>query len=197
MMIWWRALPSVSRRSATVGIVALVIAILAGVCVFVLQLCGTGPRGTALTVIAILVMYAYIVGGGGGASVGRATLMAVVYFGTQLADHRSVPGNVAALSAAALFCVSPLEVVDASFALTFGATLGLIVGMPRLWRPTWMPGWAFGAVALLAASVCAEIALLPVSAFVFSRVTAAGLILNFAAIPLMTARVGTRSRDAL
>ena len=31
MMIWWRALPSVSRRSATVGIVALVIAILAGV----------------------------------------------------------------------------------------------------------------------------------------------------------------------
>jgi competence protein ComEC len=77
-------------------------------------------------------------------------------------------------------------VVDASFALTFGATLGLIVGMPMLKRPTWLPGWIFALVVLLAASVCAEIALLPVSAFVFSRVTAAGLLLNFAAIPLMT-----------
>ena len=39
---------------------------------------------------------------------------------------------------------------------------------------------------LLAATVCAELALLPVAASAFSRVTAAGLILNFAAIPLMT-----------
>ena len=41
-------------------------------------------------------------------------------------------------------------------------------------------------LALLAASACAEIALLPIGAFVFSRVTFAGLIVNFAAIPLMT-----------
>ena len=34
--------------------------------------------------------------------------------------------------------------------------------------------------------LCAEIALLPIGAFVFSRVTFAGLIVNFAAIPLMT-----------
>ena len=49
-----------------------------------------------------------------------------------------------------------------------------------------MPRWLFAGAALLAASVCAEVALLPVCAFVFSRVTAAGLLLNFAAIPLMT-----------
>ena len=90
------------------------------------------------------------------------------------------------MSAAALFCVNPLEVVDASFALTFGATAGLLAGMPRLKRPARMPGWLYAVVALLAASICAEVALLPVSAFVFSRVTAAGLLLNFAAIPLMT-----------
>ena len=40
---------------------------------------------------------------------------------------------------------------------------------------------------LFAASVSAELALFPVSALVFSRVTAAGLLLNFAAIPLMSA----------
>ena len=76
--------------------------------------------------------------------------------------------------------------VDASFALTFGATLGLLTGMPMLTRSARLPAWLHAVVALLAASICAEVALLPVSAFVFSRVTVAGLLLNFAAIPLMT-----------
>jgi competence protein ComEC len=160
------------------------IAILAGLCVMLLRLFRCGPRSSAVVIIVILIVYALVVGGG--SSVGRATLMAVIYFAAQLDDHRSTPGNVAAVSAAALFCVSPLEVVDASFALTFGATLGLLAGMPRLKRPARMPGWIYAVVALLGASICAEVALLPVSAFVFSRVTAAGLLLNFAAIPLMT-----------
>lgn len=42
------------------------------------------------------------------------------------------------------------------------------------------------AVATAAATLSAELAILPVSAAVFSRVTFAGLALNFAAIPLMT-----------
>jgi competence protein ComEC len=162
------------------------IAILAALCVFVLRLVRIGPRASAGIIIAVLVLYAFVVGGAGGASVGRATLMALVYFLAQMADQRSQGGNVAALSAGLLFCAAPLEVVDASFALTFGATLGLIVGMPMVKRPDWLPAWIVALVALLAASVCAEVALLPVSAFVFSRVTAAGLLLNFAAIPLMT-----------
>ena len=45
--------------------------------------------------------------------------------------------------------------------------------------------WLRPPAALLVASACAEIALLPIGAFVFSRVTFAGLIVNFAAIPLM------------
>jgi competence protein ComEC len=160
------------------------IAILAGLCVLLLKLLRFGPRMSAAVIIVILIAYAPVAGGG--ASVGRATLMAVCYFAAQLGDLRSTPANVAAASAAALFCINPLEVVDASFALTFGATLGLLVGMPRLKRPPAMSGWVFAGVALLTASICAEVALLPVGALVFSRVTAAGLLLNFAAIPLMT-----------
>ena len=45
---------------------------------------------------------------------------------------------------------------------------------------------------MLAASAAAEAALLPVGAFVFSRVTFAGLVLNFAAIPLMARRADRR-----
>jgi competence protein ComEC len=161
------------------------IAILAGLCVLLLRVSRIGPRPSALLIVATLVVYALVVGGG--SSVGRATLMAVIYFIAQFSDHRTQPGNVAAVAAILLFSVAPLEIVDASFALTFGATLGLVVGMPMLAPSQSLPGWIRAMLALLAASVCAEIALLPVSAFVFSRVTAAGLLLNFAAIPLMTA----------
>ena len=159
------------------------IAILAALSVFALRLIRAGPRSTALLVIVMLAAYGSLVEGG--SSVGRATLMAAIYFAAQLWDHRSLPLNAAALTAAILFFADPLQLVDAGFALTFGATLGILIGMSRLADlfPA-SPGLRAPAV-LLAASLCAEIALLPISAFVFSRVTFAGLLINFAAIPLM------------
>lgn len=160
------------------------IAILAGLLIFFLRLCRAGPRVSALLVITMLSAYALVVEGG--SSVGRATLMAGIYFAAVFCDHRTQPLNVAALAAATLFCLEPLEVVDAGFALTFGATLGILVGMSKVADRFPASAWLRAPAVLLMASVCAEIALLPVSAFVFSRVTFAGLIVNFAAIPLMT-----------
>ena len=160
------------------------IAILAGLCIFMLRICRFGSRSSALLVIVMLTAYALVVEGG--SSVARATLMAAIYFAALLWDHRTAPINVAALTAAILFAVDPLQVVDAGFALTFGATLGIILGMSRLGDMLPASPWLRAPAALLLASVCAEIVLLPVSAFVFSRVTFAGLIVNFAAIPLMT-----------
>jgi competence protein ComEC len=160
------------------------IAILAGLLIALLRACRTGPRISALLVILMLTSYAFVVEGG--SSVGRATLMAAIYFAAQMCDHRAVPLNVAALTAAILFCALPLQVVDAGFALTFGATLGILVGMSKVSGALPASRWLRAPVGLLVASACAEIALLPIGAFVFSRVTAAGLIVNFAAIPLMT-----------
>jgi competence protein ComEC len=160
------------------------IAILAGLSLCVLRLCRFGPRGSALLVIVILGAFACVAEGG--SSVGRATLMATIYFTAQLGDHRTLPINVAALAAAMLFCVDPLQVVDTGFALTFGATLGILLGMSKLAGVFPESRWLRAPAALLMASVCAEIALLPIGAFAFSRVTVAGLIVNFAAIPLMT-----------
>ena len=160
------------------------IAILAAVCIFLLRVCRVKSRGSALLVIVMLTAYAFVVEGG--SSVARATLMAAIYFSAVMWDHRSAPINVAALTAAILFAVDPLQVVDAGFALTFGATLGIVVGISKLGDMLPASPWLRGPAGLLLASVCAEIVLLPVSAFVFSRVTFAGLIVNFAAIPLMT-----------
>ena len=160
------------------------VAILAGLLIVLLRACRAGPRSSALVVIVMLTAYASIVEGG--SSVGRATLMAAIYFTAQACGHRCRPLNVAALTAAILFCAAPLQVVDAGFALTFGATLGILVGMAKMADVLPASWWLRGPSALLVASACAEIALLPVNAFVFSRVTAAGLIVNFAAIPMMT-----------
>jgi competence protein ComEC len=160
------------------------IAILAGLFVLVLHLTRIGPRASAVLIITMLSIYALVVEGG--SSVGRATLMATIYFGAQIWDHRTLPANVAAVSAAALFCVDPLQFVDAGFVLTFGATLGILLGMPKLSAVANSPRWLYPVFGLFAASLCAEIALLPISALVFSRVTAAGLIANFVAIPMMT-----------
>jgi competence protein ComEC len=160
------------------------IAILAGLCIFLLRATPSGPRMSALLVIFMLTSYAFVVEGG--SSVARATLMAAIYFGAQLIDHRTLPVNVAALTAAILFLVDPLQVVDAGFALTFGATLGILVGMSKSAEALPASPWLRAPAAMLVASISAEIALLPIGAFVFSRVTFAGLIVNFAAIPLMT-----------
>jgi competence protein ComEC len=160
------------------------IAILAGLFALAFRAIRIGARASALLLVALLTIYALAVEGG--ASVGRATVMAMIYFIAQACDHRAAPMNVAALAAAILFCVDPLQAVDAGFALTFGATLGIVMGVSRLTQAVILCRWTKAAAALLAATLCAEVALLPVNAFVFSRITFAGLLVNFAAIPMMT-----------
>jgi len=182
------------------------IAILAGLILAALLVCGVTGRPAALVTLLLLLAYAQVVTAG--ASVWRATLMAVLYLGARLLDHRSPPWHALALAAALVVCARPLDVRDAGFILTFGATAALLEGARRAapfgpsarsgspraesrggkaqGRPG-MPrhvvtGWL---VASLAASLAAEIALLPVSARTFSRVTSAGLLLNLAAVPLM------------
>ena len=110
-------------------------------------------------------------------------------------DHRSAPLNTVALSATCLLAVSPLLALDAGFLLTFGATLGILLGVPPILsrvRPMLEPMGRWGQwllvplLGLFAATVCAELALVPVAGgAAFSRVTIAGLALNFVAIPLM------------
>ena len=160
------------------------IAILTALILGALRAARIGPRATAIFIIVILSAYAAVVEGG--SSVSRATLMASIYFAAQIWDQRTHPANVAGLTAAILLCLQPLQLVDVGFVLTFGATLGIIIGLSCLPALAALPRGLQPIAALFAGSVCAEIALFPVTALVFSRVTFAGLIVNFAAIPLMT-----------
>jgi competence protein ComEC len=183
------------------------IAIFAGLMLGGFRLAGLLGRAAMYSAIVVLVAYGYFVGGG--ASVDRATLMAVVYFGGRAIDQRSPPLNTLAVVAGCLVATGPLSIVDPAFVLTFGATLAILLVMPvatihsaelaaraetlfqkREGSSTGSPDSALWFVgrplfAMFAASAAAEAMLFPVSALVFSRVTFAGLALNFFAIPLM------------
>ena len=169
------------------------IAILAGLLLLLGRGAGWRPRHVSLGVILALVAYAYLVGED--ASVARATAAAVLVLGAGLLDHRTPSINVLAVVALAVLTVSPLSLFDAGFILTFGATLAIVLGVaplskvlqrvPARWWDS-VPAWVPPAAMLLAATLCAEAALMPVGAVLFGRITLAGLFLNFLAIPLMT-----------
>jgi competence protein ComEC len=158
------------------------IAILAGLMLAAFRLAGVLGRVAMLTAIAGLLAYGFLVTGG--ASVDRATVMAAIYFASRALDLRGPPFNTLALVAALLVLVNPLTVADPAFLLTFGATAAILAFVPDV-PVQRVPRRVAPVVLLGAVSFVAEAALLPVGATFFSRITLAGLLLNFAAIPLM------------
>jgi competence protein ComEC len=177
------------------------IAILTLLLMVMMATVGVPPRTAAALTIAGLLTYGQVAGAS--ASVARAIAAAVVYLAARILDHRGPTLNVLAVTAVLGVTAAPAAVFDPGFVLSFGATLGILIGVPR------MLAWASGnrsrirrvlapAIAVFAATIAAEAVLVPVSAAIFGRVTFAGLLLNFAAIPLMTVvQVGTLGALAL
>lgn len=152
------------------------IAILAAVILIALIPLGvTGRRAAAITLL-LLVAYASIVTAG--PSVWRATLVAILYLAARLLDHRAAPWQAMIVAGAILAVVAPLDVRNVGFILTFGATAALLEVARRSRTTSWL-------VMSIVSSAAVEIALLPVMAAAFSRITAAGLVLNLIAVPAM------------
>ena len=137
---------------------------------------------SAMTMIAA---YGLIVGTG--ASVGRAVTAALVFLAATLAGHRAPPLNALAVVGIAFLLWDPLALADVGFLLSFGATTAILIAVP-LWlaRVDRSRRVARAVLAVVLATVAAEMALLPVQAGAFHRVTIAGLALNLIAIPAMS-----------
>lgn len=180
--------PDVVRRlqeAGTYHVVAISggnIALLTGAVLALLWAARIRFAGAAAVAIAVLSAHAWVIGGG--ASVVRATVIAVIYLGLRLVDQRTSPVNAVAVGASVMLVANPLDLVDAGFWLTYGATGALIAAAAR-WPPP-QPGRLWHApVAICAGSLAVELVLTPVAAYVFQRVTLAGLVLNLAAVPAM------------
>jgi len=158
------------------------IAILAGLTLAAFRIAGMLGRAAMLSAACGLVAYGFLVGGG--ASVNRAVMMAAVYFVGRGWDLRGPPFHALLLVAGILVLVDPLSVADTASLLTFGATAAIVAVAPLFARRS-LPRLLAPVVAMFVASAAAEVALLPIASSVFSRVTFAGLVLNFGAIPLM------------
>ena len=180
--------PDVVRRlqeAGTYHVVAISggnIALLAGAVLALLWAARIRFAGAAAVAIVVLSAHAWVIGGG--ASVVRATVMAVIYLGLRLVDQRTAPINAVAVGASVMLLANPLELVNAGFWLTFGATAALIAAAARWQTPT-PARWWHAAAAICVGSLAVELVLTPVSAYVFQRVTLAGLALNLAAVPAM------------
>ncbi len=187
--------PEVERRlqdAGTYHVIAISggnIAILAAIMLTLFRWAGVLGRVAMMAAIVGLVAYGAMVQGG--ASVDRAVVMAVIAFLARAIDHRVDPVHVTVVAAGVLEVIDPLAVADPGFLLSFGATIA-IVGVARL-APTIgsstrhhaLSRVARSIIALAIASVAAEVALLPVTAYFFGRVTLGGPLFNLVAVPAM------------
>ena len=160
------------------GNVALLVLLATGIVHFVVR----PHRAGLLTALALVNAYGWIVGGE--PSVQRAVAAATIYLAVRLIGL--VPTAIHVLSTVAILvlAIDPLNAVDVGAWLSFGATLGIVLYARRFAQTIRLPR---AVSTLLGASIAAELALLPIAAGVFSRVSLAGLALNFVAIPAMAA----------
>ena len=190
-------LPEVRERLQAAGTYHVIaisggnVAILVVLVVAASRASGLSRRVASGVAVPLLVVYA--AGISAGPSVWRAVATAVAYLAATAFDHRTPPWNAMAVSAAVLTCAAPLEVAGAGFWLTYGATGALLLGATRTdargsvesagGRRAWPLRWA---VAAMRASIAVELVIAPMTAIAFSRITAAGIVLNLVAVPAMT-----------
>ena len=173
------------------------IAILAGLILGMLWLIQVRGGWAAAAAIALLAAYAFIAGGG--PSVVRATTMAAIYLALRIIDQKTAPLHAISITLVAVLMAAPLSIADVGLWLTFGATAAIVAAVTIVKLPA--GAWFHAPAALCLASLAAEIVLIPVVAFVFQRITIAGLAVNLVAIPSMAivqvAAMITAAADAI
>ena len=143
-------------------------------------------RWAALAGLPAVVVYTLITGAQ--VATVRACVVAIVWLGAVALDRRTTAIDALALAALTVLALSPLELFDPSFQLSFAAALGTAL-LAKRWSPTGKGGplaaralrWA---LRLVAASAAAILATLPIGAYQFSQVSPMGLVSNLVVVPL-------------
>jgi competence protein ComEC len=165
-----------------VAISGLQVALVAGLLGFLVRKAGASLRARDAIVLAATLLFAVFAGGR--PPVWRAGLMIGLYLAARLLGRPTAPEHVLGFSASAILLGDPSSLVDVGFLLTFAAVFGLAeFGAPVV---AWLG--ERGVPALLAdalgATVGAELAVLPVQAYVFNVVPFVALASNPFIVPL-------------
>ncbi len=171
------------RRAGTYHVLAISgaqVALVAGLLLWLARRVGAGPLSSAVTISALLAFYALLVGGD--TPVVRAAVMAAVLLGGRALDLDADLANLLGAAALVLLAARPSSATDVAFQLSFTATLGiLLLAEPLVAR---LPRLPLRAEALVAASLAAQLPLVPLLAASFHRVPWLALPLNLLAVPL-------------
>jgi competence protein ComEC len=174
------------RRAGTYHILAISgaqVALVAGLLLAVARLLLAPPAPIAIVVSLVVTGYAVLVGGD--VPVARAAVMAIVVVLGRVLDLDGEVANLLGLAALLLLCWRPSNAFDIGFQLSFGATLAIVLLTPPLLKG--VPRLPLRLELGLAASLAAQVGLLPVLAHHFHRLSVAALVLNLAAVPLSAA----------
>lgn len=142
------------------------------------------------TLIAMLLVVAYALAVGATPSVLRATLMGELMLGAVLAGRPGSALGAVLLAGAALTAWQPLSIDDVAFQLSFAATIGIVVLAGPLAERLRAPygllpeGLAATLAEQSAVTIAASVAVLPVIAAIFGRVSIVSLPANLLAVPL-------------
>jgi competence protein ComEC len=159
------------------------VSLLAGTLFGLFRLLRASPRLAAAAAAILVTLYAALAGAG--ASVIRAAVMADAYLLAVILDRRGDLVNSLALSALALLWWNPRFLFDVGFQLTYLATLGILVILPRCDAAlATLPRalrWTGESVAI---TLAATFMTLPILAGAFNRVAPVGILANLPIVPL-------------
>ena len=159
------------------------VSILAGALFGLFRLLRASPRLAASASALLVTLYAALAGGS--ASVIRAAVMADTYLLAVILDRRADLLNTLALSALALLWWNPRFLFDVGFQLTYLATLGIVLVLPRcesvLARVPRPIRWTLESIVITLAATAMT---LPVLASTFNRMAPVGILANVPIVPL-------------
>lgn len=136
--------------------------------------------------ITTIILMTYVTFTGFSASVARAAVMGWLVLLARQVGRRPRTWHVLLVSAFVLCLIDPwMLAFDAGFALSFLATVGLMIWSPVMSRKLNLIPAAGGLREAAATTASATLMTTPYMAFAFERVSLAGLITNLIAVPLV------------
>jgi competence protein ComEC len=151
------------------------VALVAGAVFAAAAVAGLGRRSAAAAAAGAVVGFALVVGPE--PSVVRAVVMALLVLGALLVDREASVLNSLALAGLVILVARPHDLVDPGFQLSFAATAGLVLA-PRP-RPALVAG--------VAASLGAQLAVIPIGLAHFNQLSTLAPLANLAVVPLAAA----------
>jgi len=160
------------------------VAYVAGIFILLFRVVGFKRRHASLLTMPFLILYLMVTGYSPPAL--RATVMAFSIILSMSLNRDSLIYQSLALAAAVILIFDPQALFNASFQLSFAATIGIVYLYPFLMEPFGnFPRWFRDTVcATTAVSLAAQLAVMPILACYFNRISPAGLISNIPIVPL-------------